>query len=66
MLELVHTFEKVTNKKISINFTSRREGDLPSYYAKASKAKKILNWEARRDLEDMCLSAWRSEETRRS
>ncbi|QDD01808.1 UDP-glucose 4-epimerase GalE [Candidatus Methylopumilus planktonicus] len=66
VLELVHTFEKVTNKKISINFTSRREGDLPSYYAKASKAKKILNWEARRDLEDMCLSAWRSEETRRS
>jgi len=63
VLELVHTFEKVTNKKIPIKIASRRAGDLPAYFAKVSKAKKLLNWEAKLNLEDMCLSAWQSRKT---
>jgi UDP-glucose 4-epimerase len=38
---------------------ARREGDLPAYYANASKAAQLLGWRAHRDLDDMCASTWR-------
>lgn len=58
VLELVHTFEQVTNKKIHFELSDRRQGDLPSFYASALKAKSILGWEAQRSVAEMCSSAW--------
>jgi UDP-glucose 4-epimerase len=58
VLELVRKFECATHKKIPLKITSRRLGDLPAYYAKTNKAKKLLGWEAKRSIEDMCLTAW--------
>ena len=58
VLELVHEFERVTNKKIVFEVSDRRQGDLPSFYASAVKAKSILGWEAKRSVADMCFSAW--------
>lgn len=58
VLDLVKTFEKNTHIKIPYIFTLRRKGDLASYYADPTLAKKILNWEAKRSLDDMCLTAW--------
>ena len=63
VLELVHEFEKITHKKIPLRMSSRRPGDLPAYYAKVAKAKVLLGWEAKRTIEEMCLTAWRWEET---
>ncbi len=63
VLELIHTFEKTNQKKISYEIVTRREGDLPAYYAKADYAKKILHWKAKRSIELMCESAWKFKES---
>jgi UDP-glucose 4-epimerase len=64
VLELVNEFESITHQKIPLKISSRRLGDLPAYYAKATKAKLLLGWVAKRSLADMCLTAWRWEEAR--
>ena len=56
--ELVDTFERVNGIKLSYDIGPRRAGDLPAFWADASKAKTLLGWEATHTLEDMCESAW--------
>ena len=58
VLEMVTAFEKVNNLKLNYKFADRREGDLPEYYADASKANKELGWTAKRTIEDMCKDSW--------
>ena len=58
VLELVRTFEKVTGEAIPMQIGTRRDGDLPVYYASADMARDILQWQATRTLADMCLSSW--------
>ncbi len=59
VLELIKKFENVNNIKIPISFEKRREGDVAECYADPAKAQKILNWKAKRTLEDMCKSSWK-------
>jgi len=56
--ELISVFEKVSHQKLNYKFGERRPGDVVSIYANAEKAKKTLNWEAKKSLEDAMLSAW--------
>jgi UDP-glucose 4-epimerase len=58
VLEIIDTFEKVSNQKLNWEFGPRRNGDVIEIYANASKAKELLNWEAKHTLEDAVLSAW--------
>ncbi|MDL2283910.1 UDP-glucose 4-epimerase GalE [Oxalobacter sp. OttesenSCG-928-P03] len=58
VLELVHAFEAASGQNIPVKFISRRQGDVAICYADSSKAAAELNWRARRDLADMCMSAW--------
>jgi UDP-glucose 4-epimerase len=58
VLDVVSTFEKATNVKVPYVLTDRRPGDIATCYADASKALKVLNWSAKRDLEEMCRSSW--------
>ena len=58
VLELVHAFENANNMKLNYVIGPRRDGDLPAFWADASKAKEILGWEATHSVEDMCRSAW--------
>lgn len=58
VLDVIHTFEKVTGKKIPYELTERRPGDAAICYADASKAKKRLAWETEKSLEEMCRDAW--------
>jgi|TARA_R110000737_G_scaffold292679_2_gene299223 UDP-glucose 4-epimerase len=62
VLELISVFEKVTNNKLNYSVGPRRIGDVPAIFANASKAKSILNWEAKRTLEDSVRSAWKWEQ----
>ena len=39
-------------------YVGRREGDLAVCYANADKAKKVLGWQAERDIADMCRDSW--------
>jgi len=59
VLELISVFEKVNNLNISFEFIDRREGDISRSYADVSLASKILNWQAKKSLEDMCIDGWR-------
>ena len=59
VLELVQAFEKVNNIKLNYVIGPRRDGDLPAFWADASKARELLDWEATHSIEDMCESAWR-------
>ena len=58
VLELVKTFEKVNNIRINFKFTERRPGDKDIVFADCEKAKKILGWFPKRDLNEMCLDGW--------
>jgi len=59
VLELVHTFEAVTGKKVPYKIVDRRAGDIAIYFADASLAKQLLHWETTKSLEDICRDAWR-------
>ena len=59
VLELIDTFEKVNNVKISKNFASRRIGDSCEVIADNCLALSCLNWSPKRDLEKMCLDGWK-------
>ena len=58
VLELVHAFENVNDMKLNYALGPRRDGDLPAFWADATKAKKLLGWETTHSVEDMCRSAW--------
>lgn len=59
VLEMVKAFEKASGRAVPYEITGRRKGDLDAYYADATLAKKLLNWEAECSLEDMCQSLWK-------
>jgi len=59
VLEVVHTFERVTGQKVPHEIVERRPGDLPTSYADPSKANLELKWQAIHTLEEMCADAWR-------
>ncbi len=58
VLDMVKAFEKANNIKIPYQIAPRRSGDIATCYADASKAKELLNWEAKYDLITMCKDAW--------
>lgn len=61
VLEVIQTFEKVTNQKLAYNITGRRTGDVIQAYADVSKSKEVLNWKAQKTLAEALESAWKWE-----
>jgi UDP-glucose 4-epimerase len=59
VLEMVETFEKVSEKKVPYKITGRRPGDVAVCFADACKAKRELGWEAKHGLEEMCIDSWK-------
>jgi len=57
--EMIRAFEEVTGVELPYQIVSRREGDLPEFWADAEKALKIMNWRAKRSLKDMIEDTWR-------
>ena len=58
VLDIVHTFERVTGVKIPYVVGSRRKGDLAECWSSTDKVSRVLGWKAERSLEDMCRDAW--------
>jgi UDP-glucose 4-epimerase len=58
VLEMVKAFAAASGKPVPCKITPRRAGDVAQCYANPEKARQILNWSARRTLDDMCASAW--------
>lgn len=59
VLEIVHAFCTQTGVEIPYEFAPRREGDLPQFWADASKAKLELGWTATLSLAEMMTDTWR-------
>jgi len=59
VFSIVEAFEKACDKEIPFEVSPRRAGDLPAFWANASKANKALNWQADRSLEQMMIDTWR-------
>jgi UDP-glucose 4-epimerase len=59
VFELLETFEKVSKKSIPYEVVARRSGDIAACYTDVSYAKKVLHWEAKRTLKEMCEDTWR-------
>ena len=51
VLELVNAFDKANNMKLPYVIGPRRDGDLPAFWADATKAKELLGWEAKYGVE---------------
>ena len=61
VLEVIHSFEKVSGVKLNYVFTGRRPGDVEKVWADTTYANQELGWKAQRSLDEMTLSAWRWE-----
>ena len=59
VLEMIKAFEEASGVKIPYEIVNRRPGDIAKIYANPSKAKKLLGWEAKRGIKEMCESAWK-------
>jgi len=57
--EIVSTIEHVAGRKVPIRMAPRRAGDPPELVADPSLAAKLLNWKAKRSLEEIVSTAWK-------
>lgn len=58
VLEIIRTFEQVAGQALPYIIAPRRPGDVTAIYADATKAKKILNWQAKRSIGNALKDAW--------
>lgn len=62
VLEVIKTFEKVSQQDLPYKIVGRREGDITEAYANTDKANTVLGWKAQSSLEDALTSAWKWEQ----
>ncbi|EOZ97715.1 UDP-glucose 4-epimerase [Indibacter alkaliphilus LW1] len=58
VLEVVHTFEKVSGKSLNYIIGPRRPGDVVKVWADTSKINTVLGWKAQYSLEDSLRDSW--------
>jgi len=59
VLEVLRAFEAASGRTIPYEMAPRRAGDVAVCYAEVTRARELLGWVAERDLERMCVDAWR-------
>jgi UDP-glucose 4-epimerase len=59
VLEVLEAFVQVCGQEIPYQIVERRPGDVAEAYADPTKANSELNWQAERDLGQMCVDFWR-------
>jgi UDP-glucose 4-epimerase len=57
--EVVAAVERVTGHKVPTHIGPRRAGDPSELVADPARAEKLLNWKAKRSLEEIVASAWK-------
>lgn len=62
VLEVIHSFEKVSGKALNYKIVAKREGDITAAYADTSKANAELGWRAESTLDEAMTSAWEWEQ----
>ncbi len=59
VLDMVKAFELASGKEVPYKIADRRAGDISTCYSDPSFAKEILNWEAKKTIDDMCVDSWK-------
>ncbi|MCL4157132.1 UNVERIFIED_CONTAM: hypothetical protein GTU68_061859 [Idotea baltica] len=59
VFEMIQAFEIASGRKVPYRIRARRPGDIATCIADPTLAKELLNWQATRDLTQMCTDAWR-------
>lgn len=59
VLDVVNAFERASGKSVRYELGPRRSGDVASCYADPAFAVTLLDWQAARGLDVMCVDAWR-------
>jgi len=58
VLEILNAFEKTNSVKVPYVISERRNGDIDESYASVQMAEKLLNWRAKKGIDEMCKSVW--------
>ena len=66
VLEVIHSFERVSGKKLNYKIVDKRAGDVIQAYADTAKANEVLGWKAKSTLDEAMKSAWEWEKKVRS
>ncbi|MBS1754636.1 MAG: UDP-glucose 4-epimerase GalE [Ferruginibacter sp.] len=61
VLEIINEFEKVSGTKLNYKIGPRRPGDVIAIYANNDKAKNMLGWHPKFNLQQMMATAWQWE-----
>jgi UDP-glucose 4-epimerase len=59
VLDMISAFRQVSGKAVPFEMVARRAGDSAVSFADVEVARRALGWRHRRDLEQMCVDAWR-------
>lgn len=62
VLQIINTFEEVTQTKLNWKFGPRRAGDVEQIYADATRAEKVLGWKSKLTIADAIKDAWNWEQ----
>jgi UDP-glucose 4-epimerase len=61
VLEVIHSFERVSGEKLNYQIVPRRPGDVEKVWADTRFANEELGWKAELSLDEMMASAWKWE-----
>ena len=59
VLEILRAYEKACGHEIAYKIVERRKGDIATCYADTSKAKELLGFKAKYDIDKMCLDSYK-------
>ncbi len=62
VLQVVAAFERASGRAVPYRIAPRRAGDVAQYWADVSLSARLLGWQARHTLDEMCADAWRWQE----
>ncbi|AXS80148.1 UDP-glucose 4-epimerase GalE [Dechloromonas sp. HYN0024] len=57
--DVISAFEKASGRSVPYELAPRRSGDVASCYADPALAAAVLDWRAERNIDAMCVDAWR-------
>jgi UDP-glucose 4-epimerase len=59
VLEVVQAYERASGRAVALQFAPRRPGDVAASVADPQRARQLLDWGTRLDLDAMCADSWR-------
>lgn len=58
VLQIIRAFSAACGRELPYQIDPRRPGDVTANYADCAKARELMGWEAKCDIDDMCRDSW--------